>query len=86
MVFVGSTREGVGIEPEPNLSLFQSYGQNNSFDIFIFTQHWPITTCIDWESKDKKNGCTAIGMVGFGHEVGFGHNWVRVILGPSPPA
>lgn len=47
------------------LPIVDSYGQNNSFDIFIFTQHWPITTCIDWESKDKKNGCTAIAVPTF---------------------
>jgi hypothetical protein len=41
--------------------LLQSYARNISFDIFILTQHWPITTCIDWESKDRKNGCTKIG-------------------------
>jgi ribonuclease T2 len=34
--------------------------QDNHFDILIFTQHWPFTTCIDWEDRSRKNSCSKI--------------------------
>eukprot|EP00088_Acartia_fossae_P009949 TRINITY_DN14876_c0_g1_i1.p1 TRINITY_DN14876_c0_g1~~TRINITY_DN14876_c0_g1_i1.p1 ORF type:complete len:307 (+),score=55.20 TRINITY_DN14876_c0_g1_i1:72-992(+) len=33
---------------------------NNYFDVFVFTQHWPFTTCIDWEKRSNKNSCSRI--------------------------
>jgi len=32
---------------------------DNHFDLLIFTQHWPYTTCLDWEEK-RHGGCTKI--------------------------
>ena len=29
-----------------------------NFDIFIFTQHWPYTTCYDWMSSGHGHKCT----------------------------
>ena len=40
----------------------QGESHNNSFDIFIFTQHWAVTLCTDWEERDAKhNKCRDIG-------------------------
>ena len=33
---------------------------NNYFDVFVFTQHWPFTTCIDWEHRSNKNSCSRL--------------------------
>ena len=33
--------------------------KNNQFDIYIFTQHWPYTTCFDW--SEKGHSCNKIG-------------------------
>jgi len=33
---------------------------DNHFDLLIFTQHWPFTTCIDYENRSKKNSCSRI--------------------------
>jgi len=33
---------------------------DHHFDILIFTQHWPYTTCIDWEHRSNRNTCTKI--------------------------
>lgn len=33
---------------------------DNHFDILIFTQHWPFTTCIDYENRSSKNSCSRI--------------------------
>lgn len=30
---------------------------NNSWDLLIFTQQWPITSCFDWEKKNKSHKC-----------------------------
>ena len=35
--------------------------QDTHFDILILTQHWPYTTCTDWEEKKPSNGCKKIG-------------------------
>ena len=32
----------------------------NYFDLLIFTQHWPYTTCLDWEEK-RHGSCSEIG-------------------------
>jgi len=34
--------------------------KDHHFDILIFTQHWPYTTCIDWEHRNDRNTCTKI--------------------------
>lgn len=31
---------------------------DDSFDVLIFTQHWPKTLCAQWEEKDDDNLCT----------------------------
>ena len=33
---------------------------DNHFDVLIFTQHWPYTTCLDWEEK-RHGSCNKIG-------------------------
>jgi len=33
---------------------------DDHFDILIFTQHWPYTTCIDWENRSSHNSCSRI--------------------------
>jgi len=33
---------------------------DNHFDVLIFTQHWPYTTCLDWEEK-RHGSCSKIG-------------------------
>jgi len=33
---------------------------DNHFDLLIFTQHWPYTTCLDWEEK-RHGSCNKIG-------------------------
>jgi len=33
---------------------------DNHFDLLIFTQHWPYTTCLDWEEK-RHGSCSRIG-------------------------
>jgi len=32
---------------------------DNHFDLLIFTQHWPYTTCLDWEEK-RHGSCSKI--------------------------
>jgi len=34
--------------------------KDTHFDILIMTQHWPYTTCRDWEERSHKNACTKI--------------------------
>jgi len=34
--------------------------KNNNFDIYIFTLHWPYTTCIDWTESGKGHKCSHI--------------------------
>ena len=36
------------------------HGGDNHFDLLIFTQHWPYTTCLDWEEK-RHGSCSKIG-------------------------
>jgi len=33
--------------------------KDNSFDLLIFTQHWPFTTCLDWE-ETRHGSCKKI--------------------------
>ena len=33
---------------------------DNHFDLLIFTQHWPYTTCLEWEEK-RHGTCSKIG-------------------------
>lgn len=33
------------------------FGNNNEFDVLIFTQRWPITACIEWMEKASDNVC-----------------------------
>ena len=35
--------------------------KDNNFDIFIFTLHWPYTTCYDWKESGKNHKCRDIG-------------------------
>ena len=35
--------------------------RDNSFDIYIFTLHWPFTTCLDWMESGKGHQCSNIG-------------------------
>ena len=35
--------------------------KDTSFDILILTQHWPYTTCRDWEERSTHNTCTHLG-------------------------
>ena len=35
---------------------------DNHFDLLIFTQHWPYTTCLDWEEK-RHGSCNKIGII-----------------------
>ena len=37
--------------------------RDNSFDIFIFTLHWPYTTCYDWMESGKQHKCRDIGSI-----------------------
>jgi ribonuclease T2 len=39
---------------------FPSYTKDTHFDILILTQHWPYTTCTDWEDRKPSNGCRKI--------------------------
>lgn len=34
--------------------------KDTHFDILILTQHWPYTTCRDWEERSIKNTCTKL--------------------------
>jgi len=34
--------------------------RDNSFDIYIFTLHWPFTTCLDWMESGKGHQCSNI--------------------------
>jgi len=34
--------------------------RDNHFDLLVFTQHWPYTTCLDWEEK-RHGSCSKIG-------------------------
>ena len=36
------------------------HGGDHHFDLLIFTQHWPYTTCLDWEEK-RHGSCSKIG-------------------------
>ena len=35
--------------------------RDNSFDIYIFTLHWPYTTCLDWRESGHGHKCNKIG-------------------------
>ena len=35
--------------------------KDSNFDIFIFTLHWPYTTCYDWKESGKNHKCRDIG-------------------------
>lgn len=35
-----------------------SLHQDNSWDVLIFTQHYPLAQCIEWKEKSPKNNCT----------------------------
>jgi len=35
--------------------------KDHHFDLLVFTQHWPYTTCLDWEERRARNKCTKIG-------------------------
>ena len=62
----------VGAIVEPNLDRMPGEGDSrvvggerrhhadNHFDVLIFTQHWPYTTCLDWEEK-RHGSCSKIG-------------------------
>ena len=41
-------------------SLERHHHHDGHFDILIFTQHWPYTTCIDWENRSRFNTCSRI--------------------------
>lgn len=43
-----------------NLAIGEQVKHDNHFDLLIFTQHWPYTTCLDWEEK-RHGGCRKIG-------------------------
>jgi len=43
-----------GTEVGPEVS------KDHSFDILILTQHWPYTTCLDWEESREGNKCREI--------------------------
>lgn len=30
---------------------------NHAFDLLIFTQQWPVTTCIEWMESSKEHTC-----------------------------
>lgn len=34
--------------------------KDNSFDLMILTQHWPFTTCLDWEEGRQHGSCRKI--------------------------
>ena len=38
----------------------QTGNRKNDFDIYIFTMHWPYTTCMDWE-RGRGHQCADIG-------------------------
>lgn len=57
----------VGAIVEPNLEEDsrvvggeRRHHADNHFDVLIFTQHWPYTTCLDWEEK-RHGSCSKIG-------------------------
>jgi len=33
------------------------HAKDTSFEIFILTQHWPLTTCMDWKERSEHNAC-----------------------------
>ena len=35
--------------------------KNTNFDIYIFTLHWPYTTCLDWSKRGHGRHCAHIG-------------------------
>ena len=37
--------------------------RDNSFDIYIFTLHWPYTTCLDWRESGHGHKCNKIGEI-----------------------
>ena len=39
----------------------QTENKRIDFDIYIFTMHWPYTTCMDWETG-KGHQCAEIGI------------------------
>jgi len=39
------------------LLLHSVLAKDNSFDIFILTQHWPLTTCMGWKEHDRSHTC-----------------------------
>jgi len=49
-------------EIEYGEELVQEHGkkkQDRHFDLLVFTQHWPYTTCLDWEEK-RHGSCSRI--------------------------
>jgi len=38
----------------------QKTKKDHHFDLLVFTQHWPHTTCLDWEERRTGNKCTKI--------------------------
>lgn len=42
-----------------NLAIGEQVNHDNHFDLLVFTQHWPYTTCLDWEEK-RHGGCKKI--------------------------
>ena len=42
------------------LGVERRHHADNHFDVLIFTQHWPYTTCLDWEEK-RHGSCSKIG-------------------------
>ena len=36
----------------------ENVAKSANFDIFVFTQHWPYTTCYDWMSSGHGHKCT----------------------------
>ena len=33
-------------------------GDDDDFDVVIFAQSWPVTTCIEWKERGRNNRCT----------------------------
>lgn len=36
---------------------FHVRSNNHKFDVLIFTQQWPVTTCIEWKDQNPQHSC-----------------------------
>ena len=54
----GSCQEETDLSPDEGLARRHSH----HFDFLMFTQIWPITSCLTWEDRGYQHTCTIDGM------------------------